>query len=166
MKKQVTILVTIEISSKTTEGFKDGLGEALARIQPDFILSSQGEEVVSRLVEKDVDRGPAWDLIQMISQKRRVSIENFFNARDTDAMIARHMFAFCARRWLSWGWNDICQLLGRERTGLIVGVESIKSLTAKKTARVKISKNILKDRDNILSDLNEISIEVRMKRGS
>lgn len=157
MKKRITVVVEIDICADTNEGFIEASEEALRRLECNFVLSGNREVVSGEIHSKTIDPGEGWVLASEIMQLRKMDVETFFKSRSPAASVARHMFAYCARRLLSWEWNSICEFLDRERTGLIVGVESIKYLTSKrKSCRVKVSKNILKDRDQIVSDLEEI----------
>ena len=158
MKKTIQIIIDVELSARTNDGLQAATEEALSRVSCDFVLSTVGEEVSGVMVQKQINHGDGWSLAKTIMRLRGLDAEEFFELQHADATIARHLFAYSARKFLAWDWAEICEFLERDRTGLSAGVENIKGLSSKKKkTNSKVSKYILRDKDQILKDVESIA---------
>ncbi len=137
MKRRVSLRVDVELEASTPTGIDEAAEEALALVKCDsFIDCGHGQYQSVKMLRKSFVCQDEHLLLDLVLQATGVTGPQFIKSRKWCHAQARNMFAFFAKRYFEWSWNQIAEFIQRDRSTTISGAQSIGSLLARSPGKV------------------------------
>lgn len=127
----MSVNVVIELTADTLEGIGAAAMEAQSYLKCDIAfhdkkMGSYG----AKLIANGVDVQDEQKLFDIILETTGIPEKHFRDGAYWNAAQARHLFGFYARKYLEWSWSQIADVIARDRTTAIQGVQGIIKLAA------------------------------------